>query len=382
LKTIFYIQYADPCVYPPLEHSSRVLADKGWKVVFFGLEGPLKFNFLPHPDVKIIQWAACSPGLRQKLHFFAFCFYALWLRAHIKPDWVYLSDPFSTLLGRFILFLGGPKVIYHEHDSPKVEDVIFSGKRSGFLKKAVVACRRFVGKKADICILPNIGRLQFFCTEVQRQRNSFSVLNCPASTETFPIRDKAKDGPLVLYYHGNVSETLLPLTVIQAMGKLKGKVLLKFSGFETGETQGYIQRLLEVSVREGIKESVIYLGKHSRGVLLEKMAGADVGLALMPRNSADLNMRFMAGASNKAFDYLACGMTMLMSDLDDWNQMFVEPGYGRACDPDSIESITNALQWFLENPEKISEMGRRGRRRIEEEWNYEEQFKPVMKALS
>ena len=53
----------------------------------------------------------------------------------------------------------------------------------------------------------------------------------------------------------------------------------------------------------------------------------------MPRTSDDMNMLNMTGASNKAFDYMAAGLTLLVSDLPDWHAMFVAPGFGRACDP-------------------------------------------------
>ena len=53
-------------------------------------------------------------------------------------------------------------------------------------------------------------------------------------------------------------------------------------------------------------------------------ARAHVGLALMPLNSNDLNMRHMTGASNKPFDYMAAGLALLVSDLPDWRQMFVD----------------------------------------------------------
>ena len=35
-RRILYIQFTDPAVYPPLEHSSRLLADRGWEVLILG----------------------------------------------------------------------------------------------------------------------------------------------------------------------------------------------------------------------------------------------------------------------------------------------------------------------------------------------------------
>jgi len=92
-------------------------------------------------------------------------------------------------------------------------------------------------------------------------------------------------------------------------------------------------------------------------------------------------LNHMVGASNKPFDYLACGMPLLVSALSTWEDTYVRPGYGRSCDPQDVESVAEAIQWYVEHPEKRREMGERGRRRILEEWNYERQFEPVREKL-
>ena len=118
-----------------------------------------------------------------------------------------------------------------------------------------------------------------------------------------------------------------------------------------------------------------------RADLLTTSSQAHVGLAFMPMHGGDLNERAMTGASMKPFDYMACGLALLVSDLPDWRKMFVEPGYGLACDPADPESIAKALRLFTEHPKETREMGERGRQRILSEWNYEKQFAPVMNKL-
>jgi glycosyltransferase involved in cell wall biosynthesis len=89
----------------------------------------------------------------------------------------------------------------------------------------------------------------------------------------------------------------------------------------------------------------------------------------------------MVGASNKAFDYMACGLPLLVSDLPDWVSTFVEPGYGRACDPNDADSIEAELRWYLDHPDERREMGRRCREQIRKTWNYETTFAQVMATL-
>jgi glycosyltransferase involved in cell wall biosynthesis len=143
-----------------------------------------------------------------------------------------------------------------------------------------------------------------------------------------------------------------------------------------------MQQLQERACQLGLSERVDFLGTMAtRSNLFEWCRGCHVGLALMPKESGDVNEQTMTGASNKPFDYLACGLALLVSDLPDWRAMYVEPGYGLACDSDDPKGIATALRWFLEHPAETQTMGERGRQRIVSEWNYETQFAPVLRRF-
>src|SRR5437762_714731 len=94
---IVYIQYTNPAAYPPLEHSSRILANDGWKVLFLGTgafgAGPLRFP--PHSNVTVRQLPFCQPGLRQKIHYIIYCLWVLTWVVVWRPQWVYASDLLS-----------------------------------------------------------------------------------------------------------------------------------------------------------------------------------------------------------------------------------------------------------------------------------------------
>jgi glycosyltransferase involved in cell wall biosynthesis len=114
---------------------------------------------------------------------------------------------------------------------------------------------------------------------------------------------------------------------------------------------------------------------------LRHAVGHDVGLALMPPDPQDVNMRWMIGASNKSFDYLAGGVPLLVTDLPEWRDAFVDAGLARACNPQDPASVAAVFQWMLDHPEERREMGRRGRQRLLDDWNYEQQFAPVKRRL-
>jgi hypothetical protein len=61
--------------------------------------------------------------------------------------------------------------------------------------------------------------------------------------------------------------------------------------------------------------------------------------------------------------------------------MYVEPGYGLACNPEDPESIAATIGWYLDHPTEMRAMGEQGRRRILTDWNYEAQFSVVKNQI-
>ena len=118
-----------------------------------------------------------------------------------------------------------------------------------------------------------------------------------------------------------------------------------------------------------------------RADLLAVTRTSDIGLAVIPRQSCNPNFQAMTGASNKVFDYMACGLPVIVSDLPDWRELFVDTGYGLACEPDDAESIAAAIRQLIQDRKRMRQMGEAGRQRILDEWNYETVFRPILHHL-
>jgi glycosyltransferase involved in cell wall biosynthesis len=297
-----------------------------------------------------------------------------------RPRWIYASDLFSCPAALLLSYLPGGRVIYHEHDSPG------SSNGSLFLKLSMFARRRLAAR-AKMCVLPNRGRAEQFDAEAHTSsRNghwrSLVVWNCPSLAELSAPRPAHGGGDLWVLYHGSIVPPRLPLAVLEALTALPERVKLCVVGYETIGHRGYVSKLRETADRLGLRDRVEFPGTLAdRKALLARCRKCDVGLAFMPKASEDINMLAMVGASNKPFDYLSCGVALLVSDLPDWRATYVETGYGLACDPNDAESIAGALDWFLNHPVEMRAMGERGRRKIAEEWNYESQFSPVLERM-
>lgn len=377
-RTILYVQYTNPAAYPPLEHSSRLLADRGWQVLFLGGGSSGRadaFHLPPHPRITVRRWRHQKRGWRQKVHYFAFSFWVLQQCWRHQAEWIYASDllacPAALLAARVL----GCRVIYHEHDSPPNDG-------SRFFRR-LLAARCELCQRAALAVLPNARRAEVFADLVQPRCPVRTVWNCPETREVPPLRPPRRpDEPFTVFYHGSLNEQRLPLAVIRALLELPDTVRLRFAGYTTEGSRDYVERLLREAKYLGVGGRVSYAGAPTtRDELLKLCMQADVGLSFMPLDSSDLNMQAMTGASNKPFDYLACGLNLLVSDLPEWRAMFVEPGYARVCNPASAASICAAVRWWLDHPAEAGAARVRGRQRILDEWNYERQFGPVLELV-
>ena len=207
------------------------------------------------------------------------------------------------------------------------------------------------------------------------------VWNCPGKHEVSDARSPTDTNNVWLLYHGSIVPNRLPLSVLTAMAKLPESLKLRIIGYETVGSQGYLDTIRDTAKALGIAHRIEIIGAVPSVELFKHCQRSDIGLALMPIWSADINMQAMTGASNKAFDYMACGLALVLPDLPDWKSMFVDPGYGVSCVPTDPASIESALRSLIESPAEMRAMGERSRQRIQCDWNYEMQFGQVRRQL-
>jgi len=186
---------------------------------------------------------------------------------------------------------------------------------------------------------------------------------------------------LRVVFRGSVNSERLPLSAVEAVARVQTPMTLDVAGYETVGSRGYLATLTSYAESLGAGRRVRVLGTVPEDELAVICEQCDIGLALMPMTSPDENMRDMAGASNKAFEYLWYGVTPLVSDLPDWRETFVEPGYALVCNPTKVQSIAAAIEWAAEHRTAVREIAVRGWERLRLDWNYESQFAPVLDAM-
>jgi glycosyltransferase involved in cell wall biosynthesis len=378
---VVYVQYTNPSVLPPVQHSAAIFVSSGWSVYFLSiqLEGEADtLRFSDTPGIHIERLRRYGPGWRLKLHYFVFVLWC-WRRIlRIKPALLYVSDPVTSPAGAFLSLVTSIPIVYHEHDS------LSETPRRG-IETLVAWTRGLLARRARLCVLPNELRAEAFTRTVAEPAPVYRVMNCPSIHEIgrHSRSERPSGAPFRLYYHGSIGPDRVPLTLLDALGLLPDCVQLAVVGFGTIGCPGYLRDFSAAISARGLQSRVSLLGTVTpRYELLELCSRHSLGLALLPMQAEDLNVRTSAGASNKIFEYLACGLPVLVADLPDHRRLFVEAGVAKACNPDSPESIAETILWFLDHPVETAEMGERGRKRVHEEWNYETQFQPVLDFVS
>ena len=351
-----------------------LMAEAGWEVTF--LSAPIDGDELalnPHPRIKIHAVRTRPSHVMGKVDYTMYAAAAAQLALRLRPNVVYASDPLGAGPGFLAARLAGATLVYHEHDSPS----------AGALHPILARMRTAAARAAQLIVFPNEERAHFAQRELRFCGNKLHIVwNVPRRAELVASAATAAP-PLIIYYHGSITPERLPETVALAVRRMAGRVRLRIAGYEAPSARGYIRHLVGSGTCASAGAPVEYLGMIPlRTDLLAEAARAHVGLSLMPFNSDDLNINHMAGASNKPFDYMAAGLALLVSDLPDWTRMFVEPGFARAADPTSADSLFAALGWFVNHARERQEMAARGQAMIESTWNYETVFAPLLKALS
>jgi hypothetical protein len=351
-----------------------LMAEAGWDVTF--LSAPIDGNELalePHPRIEIHEIPPRPSHVISRIDYAVYAAAAARLALRLRPNVVYASDPLGAGPGVLAARLTGAALVYHEHDSPS----------PGGLNVTLALSRRAAADAAQLIIFPNEARARVAQRELQFSDNKLHVVwNVPRRSEVVPSAATTEQ-PLVVYYHGSITPERLPESISFAIKRMAGRARLLIAGYEAPGARGYVRHLVGSDRGASVDALIEYRGMvPQRAELLAEAARAHIGLSLMPSNSDDLNINHMAGASNKPFDYMAAKLALLVSNLPDWTRMFVEPGFARAADPTSSDSILAALEWFLNHTHERREMAVRGQRMIESAWNYETVFAPILEALS
>ncbi len=120
-------------------------------------------------------------------------------------------------------------------------------------------------------------------------------------------------------------------------------------------------------------DRVEYLGFQNREALAEILQSSRVGMAtFLP------DPNYLYAYPNKIFEYMAAGIPTISSNFPFWEKIVLDNHCGLSVDPQDVKAMAQAVDQILADEAMAQEMGRRGRKAIEEKYNWLEQEKKLV----
>ena len=100
------------------------------------------------------------------------------------------------------------------------------------------------------------------------------------------------------------------------------------------------------------------------------MNRSHVGLAILQYSANTMGKHGTLG-NTKLFEYMRMGLPVICTGFDLWKPIIQKWKCGICVDPDSPQEIAEAINYLFSHPEEAKEMGRNGRKAVEEEFNWD-----------
>jgi glycosyltransferase involved in cell wall biosynthesis len=119
----------------------------------------------------------------------------------------------------------------------------------------------------------------------------------------------------------------------------------------------------------GLSDAIEYVSSVPHEKVPDYLAQSQVGLIPWQPNEQMLRMVF----PNKVFEYMACGLPAVASDLPSLRYIFGRSQSGLLVRPDDPKAHAQAIRELLDHPALMAEMGAKGRRFVTEQLNWDKE---------
>lgn len=380
-QRILYIVKTDLLAYPPLLSSIGIFNASGWDVSVIDMPSK-ETGYETFPDEQVTYHLAVELKGGRIWRFskrILFDIFLLYAARKVKPDCIYVSDPYSAFAGFLVHMLTRCTLIYHEHDTP-YKNNRFVGT---FVKRK---SRRYMLQHATKIVFPSRGRAML-TRELEGMDFQFDVvMNCPSLPVVNRViqhlsaisRPKQKDSALKLVFVGSMSPDRLPHSIFQLIQNSSRRVGLTIFAYD-GSGGEKIVDLIDVYCADCAAGDVTYGGTVGGIEKYTQLCKHDIGLSLVNTESELADQRYMAGASNKTFEYLLAGIPVIVPDDPEWHKVFGACAAVYFVKYGSMESLQQQLVKIKRESHGINWNAIRDM--LLNSWNYEKQFDPIVRSM-
>jgi glycosyltransferase involved in cell wall biosynthesis len=280
-----------------------------------------------------------------------------------KPDVVTGHEPETAALGLHLRALCGARVVFDVHE---VWQETMAERMPRFIRplarRAFAEALRCIARRVDwiTTVSPPI---RDFYRAVRRDGRVDIIYNSPL-IEVFPLCRQDVEGPVVIAHEGslNIGRGMLEMLEALAMARRSIEVrLLIVGGVRQWDRAQFDARVSALGLAAAI-DSPGWVSYDSIGRLLSQ---SQIGIVAMQPSTNNY-----VGLSNKLFNYMCCGLAVIVPEGSATADLVREADCGVAVDTTSAGAIAGAIVKLARDPALRRRLGANGRRAIEQTYGW------------
>lgn len=286
-----------------------------------------------------------------------------------SADVYHFHSPELIPVGLFLKLIG-KTVIYDVHEA--FEKKIFSKEWiKPQLRPTASRCFRWFERISSKCF-DHIIAADRVVGKQFKHKNVTVVANYPVLSMLRKVSTTGKSvpkkaGQTIIIYTGGLTKERGLFQMIEAVNRLSNlNIELHLLGYFDDPRDEEIVRCMD---------RVKYFGFLPLERVFECLMSASIGLALFQRVPA----YYYAGENtNKLFEYMACGLSVIVSDFPNLRVLVEGNKCGICVDPTSPDKIATAVRFLHENPKIMAEMGENGQKAVLNQYNWERESNKLL----
>ncbi len=297
-----------------------------------------------------------------------------------RADVYHFHDPELVLVGLLLKLVTGAHVIYDVHeDNPSaiLERDWIPGPLRKWLSRGFGNVERLVARFFDAIITADDAVALHFEGANKKIVTLFNFpLKAMYDSRLHRVHSPLESKPVSLVYvgvMGRIRGLWLMLNAVEILLRdrhLNVELVLAGEIFDVHEAADFRAYLEE---NEILKGRVHWLGRVPQSEVVKLLSEADVGwVPLAPI------AKFYKNIPTKLFEYMACGLPVVGSDLPPIRRFVQDAQAGLLAAPADPQAHADQILCLVQNPELARQMGERGYRAFLEEYNWESEGQKLL----
>lgn len=341
MKNLLVSIYSHPDYYPPTLNALNILSKKFKNINvlhrnFIDLKSKTEnIDYVPSGKLIDVKSIKNLNFIVKLFYFLKFTKDFLKLIRQNRPNWILIYDgmPLLSLWLIFPFIKNIPNIWYHNHDVYEIKYL-----RKFSLSWFAFKIEKRIFKKIKLFTLPSVERKKYF--DLNNFKGIYlTIPNFPKSNYVMrneincSIRDE-----ISIIFQGSVGKGHGIEEIVKILNKkINGKNLkLILKGLCD---QKYKNHILKIAKKHSTENKIIFYDRSFYSQVRNFTLKSHIGIAIFTKN--DIMNSTLGTASNKIYEYVACGLPILYYDNDHFNKYLKKYKWAFATDLSKNSLIKN-----------------------------------------